>query len=53
MQDSHQAHLTANKARVTSQMLHGGCGSTKKQIINQSLMAAGHFPETAGQGEGQ
>ncbi len=53
MQDPDQAKLSANKARILSQLLSGLCRGLKEQVIEKRLVRASEWAQGGGQGESE
>ena len=53
VQDTDEAELAADEARIGGQVLRRRGRSAEEQIIEERLLAARHRPHRRGQGEGQ
>jgi hypothetical protein len=53
MQDADQAELSSDKTRILSQILGCICRSTKEQVIDKRLVAAGEWAQGSRDGEGE
>ena len=53
MKNAYHTDLTADKARVTGQVLSSSCRGTEEQVVERGLVTPGDLPERGGQGEGE